>query len=379
MRRQCPVFLRRQMCYTEPIPDKGEERMKENTQGRLLYADLLRALAMVAVIVVHVCGNNWPGMDVRSTEWQILNGFDSLVRWCVPVFVMLSGMFFLDPQRNVTYQSTFRKNLPRIAAAFLIWSTFYALYTAFFNSRAGTPDSLGQIITNIAFGHYHLWFLYMIMGLYLITPILRLLIKGASRRDLEYFLLLYFVFTLFLPAFNSTQAGQVVSGVVYRLDLKALGGYIGYYVAGYYFRTYDFTPKVKKLIYAAGILGVVWTWGMTVVASLEWNAPNETWFLYLTPNVAMMSVGLFLFFKEHCHGTRLGKRGLAFCLKVSRLSFGMYLVHAFFNSRLVALGLNAVTWTPLAAVPVATALVFLFSFVAAWIMSHIPFLRKYGM
>ena len=93
----------------------------------------------------------------------------------------------------------------------------------------------------------------------------------------------------------------------------------------------------------------------------------------------MMSVGIFLFFKEHCHGNRLGKRGLAFCLKVSQLSFGMYLVHAFFNSRLVALGLNAVTWTPLVAVPVATALVFLLSFLAAWIMSHIPFLRKYGM
>lgn len=353
--------------------------MKENTTGRLLYADLLRALAMVAVIVVHVCGNNWPGMDVRSTEWQILNGFDSLVRWCVPVFVMLSGMFFLDPQRNVTYKSIFRKNLPRIAAAFLIWSTFYALYTALLNSRAGTPDSLWQIITNIAFGHYHLWFIYMIMGLYLITPILRLFIKGASRRDLEYFLLLYFVFTLFLPMFNGTQVGQVVSGVVYRLDLKMLGGYIGYFVAGYYFKTYDFTPKVKKLIYAAGILGTLWTWGMTVVASLDWNAPNETWFLYVTPNVAMMSVGIFLFFKEHCHGNRLGKRGLAFCLKVSQLSFGMYLVHAFFNSRLVALGLNAVTWTPLVAVPVATALVFLLSFLAAWIMSHIPLLRKYGM
>ena len=115
----------------------------------------------------------------------------------------------------MTYKSIFRKNLPRIAAAFLIWSTFYALYTALLNSRAGTPDSLWQIVTNIAFGHYHLWFIYMIMGLYLITPILRLFIKGASRRDLEYFLLLYFVFTLFLPMFNGTQVGQVVSCLLY--------------------------------------------------------------------------------------------------------------------------------------------------------------------
>ena len=90
---------------------------KQRTGQRVVYADLLRIAAMVAVIELHVCGNNWQGEDIHSLDWHLLNVFDSLVRWCVPVFVMLSGMFFLDPGRNVTYRSIFTKKLLRVFTA----------------------------------------------------------------------------------------------------------------------------------------------------------------------------------------------------------------------------------------------------------------------
>ena len=64
--------------------------MNQTKQGRLVYADLLRAAALAAVIALHVCGNNWQGLEVRTADWQILNVIDSLTRWCVPAFVMLS-------------------------------------------------------------------------------------------------------------------------------------------------------------------------------------------------------------------------------------------------------------------------------------------------
>ena len=143
---------------------------KQRTGQRVVYADLLRIAAMVAVIVLHVCGNNWQGEDIHSLDWHLLNVFDSLVRWCVPVFVMLSGMFFLDPGRNVTYRSIFTKKLLRVFTAYVFWSVLYAAFTALLAWRGGTPETPLQIWLDVVYGHYHLWFLYMIMGLYLFRP-----------------------------------------------------------------------------------------------------------------------------------------------------------------------------------------------------------------
>lgn len=351
--------------------------MKQTKEGRLVYADLLRAAALIAVIALHVCGNNWQGLEVKSADWQVLNVADSLTRWCVPVFVMLSGMFFLDPDKPVTYRSIFKKSLPRLATAFLFWSFLYALFTALLNWRSGTPDDPWQFFLNFIYGHYHLWFVYMMMGLYLVTPVLRKFIAGAGRRDIEYLLLIYFIFTLIVPLFGNAPRLQVISGVAHRLDLKLLGGYMGYFVAGYYLKAFDFQAKTKKIIYGLGIFGLAVTIGMTWLDSLAWDAPNEKWYLYLTPNVALMAFAVFLFFKERCDGRRIGPKGVELCSRIAQRSFGIYLVHAFFNNRLVSLGLDAVTFTPLISVPLATALVFAASYAAVWLIEKIPPLRKH--
>ena len=352
---------------------------KQRTGQRVVYADLLRIAAMAAVIVLHVCGNNWQGEDIHSLDWHLLNVFDSLVRWCVPGFVMLSGMFFLDPGRNVTYRSIFTKKLLRVFTAYVFWSVLYAAFTALLAWRGGTPETPLQIWLDVVYGHYHLWFLYMIMGLYLFSPILRRFISAASRRDLEYFLVLYFIFTLLMPAFHGVPGLQVLGNVSYRLDIQALGGYVGYFVAGYYFSHYELKPRTVRIFYVLGLLGLACTMGLTVLSSLEWQAPNEKWYQYFTPNVGLMSFAIFLFFKNKVTGKHLGQRGLRLCRQVAEYSFGIYLVHAFFNNRLVSLGLDAVTFTPLVAVPLATVLVFLASYLAIWLLAKIPWFRKYCM
>ena len=73
---------------------------RTNEGGRLAYAELLRVVAMLAVIVLHVSGGWLESLPVGTTDWHALNMWDSLCRWCVPVFVMCSGMFLLDPKRR---------------------------------------------------------------------------------------------------------------------------------------------------------------------------------------------------------------------------------------------------------------------------------------
>ena len=70
--------------------------------GRLIYADLMRVAAMLAVIVIHVSAGWLESLPVGTADWHALNAWDSLTRWAVPVFVMCSGMFLLDPKRSIS-------------------------------------------------------------------------------------------------------------------------------------------------------------------------------------------------------------------------------------------------------------------------------------
>ena len=89
----------------------------QSPQERVVYADLLRIFATFAVIVMHVAASGWSSTPVSSFDWQVYNLYDSLARWAVPVFVMLSGMFLLDPQKDTSTAKIYRKYILRIILA----------------------------------------------------------------------------------------------------------------------------------------------------------------------------------------------------------------------------------------------------------------------
>ena len=73
--------------------------MKDNERivaQRTIYFDYLRVLATFAVMILHISAQNWGACDVQSFDWQVFNFFDSIVRWSVPIFVMISGALFLN-------------------------------------------------------------------------------------------------------------------------------------------------------------------------------------------------------------------------------------------------------------------------------------------
>ena len=91
--------------------------MSQTISGRLAYADLLRCTAMLAVIVVHITGGALEASPVGTPDFMVLNVYDGLTHWCVPVFVMLSGMFLLDPKHSLPPSKLFFGHMLRIAAA----------------------------------------------------------------------------------------------------------------------------------------------------------------------------------------------------------------------------------------------------------------------
>jgi len=93
--------------------------------NRILYPDILRILAVFAVMMIHVSASGFYTNPVQSFTWQVVNFYECMVRWAVPVFVMVSGIFLLNPQKEITLSKLYRKNIFRIVMALITWGLFY--------------------------------------------------------------------------------------------------------------------------------------------------------------------------------------------------------------------------------------------------------------
>ncbi len=354
--------------------------MAQKINGRVAYADLLRVFATIAVIVLHLAGSQMGQVAVASQSWRVFNLYDGLVRWCVPVFVMLSGMFLLEEGKSLPLSKLLLHNCLRILICLVFWGGVYAVVEYAAAGGRLTLAGFGNALLSALRGntHYHLWFLYMILGLYLATPILRAFCRGAGRSDYHWFFLLCFLFASVLPvAFQLWPNATAVLRVWYeRLDIQLVMGYVGYYVAGYYLKNYTIGRLTEAVIYVLGVLGAIVTvWG-TAVLSGRAGGLVDTLYGYFSPNVCAFSVAVVVLFRyvlgvseERSRRQRLGG--------VAQISFGIYLVHDLFIMILRSLGITTLSFAPVASVPVLTAVVFLCSFAVAWLLSKIPFVGRW--
>ncbi len=356
--------------------------MAEKINGRIAYADLLRVFASFAVIVFHLAGGHISAVAMGSPNWQVFNLYNSLVRWCVPVFVMLSGMFMLDTKKSLPITRLLFHNCLRILVCLMFWGGVYAVVEYCRQGGSFTWAGLGRAILNALQGdtRYHLWFLYMILGLYLVTPILRAFCRGASRSDFHWFFLITFLFAFALPtAFKLWPRAQFMPVLrlwYERLDIQLVMGYVGYYVAGWYLREYTLSRLSEALIYVFGIIGATVTvWG-TSVLSHSAGRLVETLYSFFSPNVALFSAAIVVLFRyvlgvseERSRRQRLGG--------VARVAFGVYLVHDLFLTLLNILGITVLSFAPVASIPLLSMLVFLCSFAVAWLISWLPFVGRW--
>ena len=152
-----------------------EHPVQAPAEQRLAWADLLRVLATFAVVVLHTSTTWLGGVAEGAPVQQILLVWDGLVRWCVPIFVMLSGAFSLDPNKALSPKSLFLGRLPRILVSLAAWGLFYNLILFGRTDGRFTWEGIQTALLLLSRGQtqYHLWFLFMILGLYLVTPVLR--------------------------------------------------------------------------------------------------------------------------------------------------------------------------------------------------------------
>ncbi|RDU23287.1 acyltransferase [Anaerosacchariphilus polymeriproducens] len=347
--------------------------------NRVIYMDVLRIISIFAVITIHVGSQLQNLFDKGVPEWNVYNIYVSLSRFSVPIFVMISGYFFLNPKKEIKISTLFRKYIGRLVIAFLFWSFIYAVATTNSAILSGRPESILIVAKRTIEGHAQYWYLYMLVGLYIITPFLKRMLALISKKELEYFLLLSFVFSGIVPYLGYFHNGflQETSLIMNKFQLTFVSGYVFYFVLGHYIGTYEITKRLRRGSYILGLLGVFATIYGSWYFDVKINQNGAFFQDNLTVFIIFYSIAVFMFVKERFKNIQISEKKCALISSISQHTFGMYLCHDCFNMLYYKLGIwNNLRFSAWLAVPLFVIIDAVGSFVIVTIMKRIPILKK---
>ncbi|MCM1066930.1 MAG: acyltransferase family protein [Muribaculaceae bacterium] len=261
-----------------------------NKGERIIGYDVMRIIAAAMVVCIH-SNVYFLGKAGDTAHWLTVMIATALCVVSVPLFFMVSGAGNLVKDDIISTHELFRRKIPKIFLPFVIWSVIYVLVRICAGKIDGGLHPFVSLLWEPAY--YQFWFMYSLLGMYLLLPIFQYLIIKMDKRLLQYIIVFWIVSSLVLPMLVRYLPGFRLSS---HFNLVFLEGYWGYFFLGGYLRKY----KVQhERTVAVGLLvgGLIIT---LTSAVLEWHfTPSDRYYgyvycAYLLPGAAMMTVGLFL-------------------------------------------------------------------------------------
>ncbi|MBS1573094.1 MAG: acyltransferase family protein [Bacteroidetes bacterium] len=293
---------------------RNNENMASGIEARKDWIDLLRAIAIFGVIILHVSVPYVSSFSsFKDINWNQALFLNSSVRFCVPLFLMISGILLLN--KNYSLKEFLFKRFTRIVYPFLLWSLIYFFVHHSIQHVSFVEVGIELFKTLKTGAEYHLWYVYMILGLYLFIPIINSWIKTTKLNEVRYYLIIWILVLSFnLPYLNKFYT---------RIDFVYFTGYLGYLLLGYYlYKSKSIINRTKGFFLY--FLGIVLTYFLTLIFALKDNEFVNVFFEYLTPNVILASISIFMIFKGYEIKNPLFLRGVKW---ISKYSYGTYLSH----------------------------------------------------
>lgn len=357
---------------------------------RLLWAEILKILAIFGVILLHVSAPFLVPFD-NTREWWIGNIYDSLSRWCVPLFVMVSGSLLLPGAGEKSLRWFLLRRVRRILIPFLTWSAVYFLYRIY---NKGDNLLLSQFFPMLLTEpiYYHLWFIYMLIVLYLFAPAAGSFLNRAAQKHVWYLIALWFFWASLLPIIDKPLDFQTY--FTPDMDDYSPLKLSGYFLLGYALRDCLIRPGWPMLLVllvfsAAGAITILGTY----IMSENRGEFHPFFYKYFSITVVTMAVSLFLLVKTVFHTRRVitaeGKEMIRMnspkiLQKIGMSVFGVYLIHAlilellrddWFGFTIDHSSAFGIAMSPAVGIPFFAMSIFLVSLAIVFVMRFVPILR----
>lgn len=286
------------------------------------YINQLRVIAAFGVVVGHVSIWVADTMTPLSIDWWVGSFGHFMNRWTAPVFVMVSGALLLDPSKDDAPIHFYKKRMRRILIPLIFWTSFFLLIRNYVDHEDLNPANIVKLIlaTN---PYYHLWYLYMIPALYLVTPLLRMYVKRSSFKQRNYLVLVIFLlasgYSLLNALFWENQTSIFTRFIPY----------IGYYLCGYQIRCIEPKKIPIKYTVAAGIFCILYfVTGALVIELVLGSTKHGILFSSFSPPVILTAVAVFreVYYLYH-HRIPARRISQVSAEHIAPTTLGIYILH----------------------------------------------------
>ncbi|KAG4087964.1 acyltransferase family-domain-containing protein [Neocallimastix lanati (nom. inval.)] len=365
-----------------------------HNKKHVYWIDALRILSSYMVILVHCCHYGLKGDKFLSNNWYGSRFWNALCRPCVPHFIMISGVLFLDPNRKITISKMYKKYIFSIVKSLLFWNVIYVTVDKFviigIRKRYKWDRKLiFSVYEEFLEGRYHLWYLYMCIGLYVLTPFVRQLCK--DEKIMKYFLVISLLIIqvisfLICLARNCHKSWyiNVLEVVLGKFKLSMIEGYTSLFILGYYFNSHEIQSKLKFFfIFLVGVISSLSTYILQLIFSRKYKKEIKDFEDYLCINVTLASIAIFVFFKYPVHYIlesyifSYAKFIKVILKKISGLTMGIYVVHICWLDLFYELNVRYYNMNQLLFLPVHALLTWIVCALTIFIMKKIPLIKDF--
>lgn len=355
-------------------------------EKRIVFLDYVRVFACLLVILVHASENFYPGpastdmagpvaLIASEADRLWVSVYDGFSRISVPLFMIVSAFLLAPMPKGMTAGQFYRKRFGKILPPFLIFSVLYSTLPLLW----GQID-IGQSLRDLSYiplnfpslaGHF--WFMFPLISLYLFIPIISPWLEKCSKNEERFFILLFLISTCipFLNRWVGEVWGQCFWNQYHMLWY--FSGYLGYLVLAHYIKTRLEWSTAKRLwagaiMLTAGAVVTILSFYLQAVPGIEHETPAlEIAWTFCTLNVVCATTGAFIMFS--CINT---KKTSCLILSLSKLSFGIFLVHIFWLHLWAGIFMNTLPLPSVAAIPLMTACTFVSSAITVKLISLVP-------
>lgn len=320
--------------------------------------DVLRVIAMIMVIIIHVSNvytRSYNFIDTNSYLVSLI--FNTISRISVPIFFMISGALLLD--RSFDFKK-YKKRIFKIILLIVVWDILYLIWEYYF--LGVTYDKLYKLILEPY--RAHLWFLYTIVILYVIQPLLKLILDKLNK-PLKIVLFIIWLLLSTISMYNLSIA-----------NIFTIFSNIGFFILGKYL--YDYVSNDKRnnkkytfIMVLLLIISFVESVYLNYTASLKFNMFYNLFFAYRTPFIILASFIVFKLVYIYCHN----KKPKDIILLGSDLSLGVYLIHGMFLD-VTTKYVDYKNVIPIIGIPSFTLYILVLSLISVYVLRKIKYMNK---
>ena len=351
---------------------------KKGIITRNISFDLLRIICAFSVVVLHVSAQYIIINEVDSLFFRLSNFLNSISRFGVPIFVMLSGVLFLSEEKEISIKRIWTKYILRTFIVYAVWSFAYYVFQSLYMWKFDFWNhGIARTILGCVYASDHFWFLFMIMGLYALVPVLRTWVHNASKKELDYFIGLFFVFQILRTTAALLINKSLVQEILDMVKIIELSYYLGYFILGYRILKFGVPKMYKTILYAFVPVCMVANYFISDWMSLKAGTYSAGIYDSFGIFTFLIVIAIFIFFTDMYANVNWNNKITTALTNLSKNTLGIYVMHVGALIYLVDEGVLNKIPHPVTGTVIISLFLFTVCSAVASLLRRIPFVGRY--